>query len=870
MSRGLPSRLAAALLLTLLAPSPARLTLPAAAQSTATGPELSAALAGLEAAWTARDADAWVALWDAPDAATREREQFFVGSHFNAGSTSLQFDPARALPGGAVRLGARIVTISEPRGRVEQWLLRLEPRPGGWRIVARDPGGTVDGLLHLSLDPNGYRADGLRLVLEDFELEMREGTLYTSPQELGPTVLVFAGDGVVSVRPRPPAEREQLRAYSGEPQMVRKVKNVFMRLHPADLRRVLQPTRLEPDVAAPSRLAAALAWYERHVGRTFVLDAALPGAPWWLLPGLGDAVAVFDGPKGPLTYAINANEPESISLFDRERRRQICLYPGSGGTLDYSEDEGRQLDILHHDVEARFDPAAGTIEATAKVRMKLLAPSTSLRLRLDDSLAVRSVESDAGGRHLFFRVRNQNGLLVSLGGIAGQTGELTLTVRYGGPLVPASIEREALQLGPIPSGANSLEDEVVIEPIAVYTNRTLWHPQGGEDDYATGRFVVSAPRDRQVVMGGVRESQREVDGRHVTTFRQDLPARYFSLAVGRFVDVARRDAGGTTLEAQAVPRVRRSAQRALDDAAAIVDFFAREFGPAPYPRLGLAVIEGYTPGGHSPPGLVLLQERPLLMRNPLPDDPANFSDVPGFFLAHELAHQWWGHGVAGRNYRERWISEGLAQYAAALWVRHSLGEAAFRAVMGRMGRWALRHTERGPISLGHRLGHVQEDARIYRAIVYDKGALVLHTLRGLVGDDAFRAALQSLQRERRFQKIGTPDLRRALEAASGQELGAWFDAFVDGTAIPSLSWRFHGPSGQARARVEIATRDLPGDVPVRVTWNGAGGDGEHVVMLPREGGSLELPLTATPRRIDVNADWGVLADARKRSGRLLH
>ena len=114
--------------------------------------------------------------------------------------------------------------------------VKLAPREDGWRIVARDAAGTVDGLIHLSLDPKGYRADGLRLKLEDFELEMREGTIFSSPQAVGPTVLVFVGDGMLHFTPRPPAEREQLRAYSGQPQMVRKVRTAFVRLHPADLR----------------------------------------------------------------------------------------------------------------------------------------------------------------------------------------------------------------------------------------------------------------------------------------------------------------------------------------------------------------------------------------------------------------------------------------------------------------------------------------------------------------------------------------------------------------------------------------------------------------------------------------------------------
>src|SRR5205085_1322282 len=160
----------------------------------------------------------------------------------------------------------------------------------------------------------------------------------------------------------------------------------------------------------------------------------------------------------------------------------------------------------------------------------------------------------------------------------------------------------------------------------------------------------------------------------------------------------------------------------------MLSFYEELFGPAPYAVLNMAVIEGQTPGGHSPPGMVVLVRRPALLRRPLADDPAAFHSISGFFLAHELGHQWWGQGVAGENYRERWLSEGMAQYAAALWVRHRHGEDTFHDVLEKMGRWARRHSARGPIHLGQRLGHLDNDPQVFRAVAYDKGAYVLHML----------------------------------------------------------------------------------------------------------------------------------------------
>ena len=110
--------------------------------------------------------------------------------------------------------------------------------------------------------------------------------------------------------------------------------------------------------------------------------------------------------------------------------------------------------------------------------------------------------------------------------------------------------------------------------------------------------------------------------------------------------------------------------------------------------------------------------------------------------------------MAPANYRERWLSEAWAQYAAALWLRERLGERAFPAMMDRMARWAFRHDAAGPIHLGQRLGHLKQEPRDFRAVVYDKGAWVLHMLRGLVGDEAFFAGA-------RASSSGTATRRRA-------------------------------------------------------------------------------------------------------------
>src|SRR5205814_118404 len=85
-----------------------------------------------------------------------------------------------------------------------------------------------------------------------------------------------------------------------------------------------------------------------------------------------------------------------------------------------------------------------------------------------------------------------------------------------------------------------------------------------------------------------------------------------------------------------------------------------------------------------------------------------------------------------------------------------------------------------------------------------------------VGDDGFREALQVLQRDHRFGKIGSDDVRAALEAASGLDLRAYFAEWVYGTRVPELRLASRSRPAAEGYRTEITVHgsDLPGQVPL--------------------------------------------------------
>src|SRR5262245_10510906 len=100
------------------------LAAPAGARQ-ATPDDAQQVLGALAKAWEARDVDGYLALWRFARAEDRQEETEFVRARFDAEQATLSLQPPRAA-GGRLSVDARVVTISEPRGRAEEWVLGLE------------------------------------------------------------------------------------------------------------------------------------------------------------------------------------------------------------------------------------------------------------------------------------------------------------------------------------------------------------------------------------------------------------------------------------------------------------------------------------------------------------------------------------------------------------------------------------------------------------------------------------------------------------------------------------------------------------------------------------------------------------------------
>jgi aminopeptidase N len=196
----------------------------------------------------------------------------------------------------------------------------------------------------------------------------------------------------------------------------------------------------------------------------------------------------------------------------------------------------------------------------------------------------------------------------------------------------------------------------------------------------------------------------------------------------------------------------------------MLDFFVDRAGVA-YPDVAYSQALVATSGGQELAGLSHMSE--AYGRSVLADPTATS------LIAHELAHQWWGNLLTNRDWTHFWLNEGFATFMAACYKERARGRDAYLADVDawrqRVERLRSSGTDK-PLVFPDWNRPTADD----RAVVYQKGALVLHELRELLGDEPFWTAVRAYTRQHAGQSVTSPDLQRAFEASSGRNLSAFF------------------------------------------------------------------------------------------------
>jgi hypothetical protein len=797
-----------------------------------------------------------------------------------------------APPGDGYSLVVEFFIETPGKARILTTGMDMRRPPSGnlasWRFVGVEGLSFLDGLYKLRLDTaRPLSARNLQVTAEDLVLLLSEGTVYRVECDEGVTGLILLGRGQMTFSPAVAAERSQLRLFSGDDTLVTPFDAAFVRLNPSDYQNRVWAASLSP--AAPeARLARrAEKLLAENAPKSFSVDLQdLSTEEWYLLPPARDFLAEIDTRRfDMLSYSLTTENAEDVSVFRRKDRRTLALYPSVAKLAArgrfYTDDVLRDYDVLDYNVEAHVDPRRRTLQGRTRLSIRVRSTSLStLRLRLSESFTVSGVTSVEYGRLLYLRVRNQSTVLVNLPQTVPQDSDLTLIVTYGGEVSTQELDTDTVAVSPDAQDQTWLTD--TREPSLLLSNRSYWYPQNPVPDYATASIRIIVPSGYTCVASGhpaaAVESAVFQDGRIAREgqsygFRANQPLRYLAVVISRLVRIGEArvsidnpsDPGSgvdsISLAVAAHSSLRGRARETTKEAEAILRFYASLMGDAPYTSASVALLENDLPGGHSP-GYFAVINTPasIATASSWRGDPASFDSFPEFFLAHELAHQWWGQAIGWKNYHEQWISEGFAQYFAALFAQHALGERVFVDMLRQFRKWSIAESDQGPVHLGSRLGHVKSEPRVFRALVYNKAAGVLHMLRCLLGDEVFFRGVRRFYMDRRYQKAGTEDFERVMEAESGRVLDRFFERWIYGSSIPRI--RYGASVGEQDVRVRFEqTGNLVFDLPVTVSLTYA--DGRIVnVMVPVTEMVVErsIPIEDVVRRVQINLDGAALAE----------
>lgn len=486
-----------------------------------------------------------------------------------------------------------------------------------------------------------------------------------------------------------------------------------------------------------------------------------------------------------------------------------------------------RFEVVNYSIEAELFPSTHVLSAKARIDFMPTSDLTTMSFELHSNLRVESV-LDGTGKQLAFR---RDGLILTVDFVdLVQEGQLTsITVNYGGPLSSADGSPiENLKLAYIGNEGSYL----------LYPGR--WFPV---NEYGVNRFAatmrITVPSGETVVASGKPQAPIEQTGK--VTYVYEFGERSFpgTVIAGRFA-VQPGTTVGSNIALYMKPGHEHFASSYGEEAAKILGFFSEEFGPLPSGRLAIVEIEDGTVGGYTAPGLVAIASRGLS------------SPVNSRLLAQEISHLWWRCLVSPASRDDAYLDEGLATYSAAMYIESTAGENAFEDRMREIQVGALTHEETAPIAQASRLLEYTPE---YQSIVFQKGAMVFHMLRWVLGEGVFLDTMRTLTRNYAWKPISTDEFEQLAEKVSKQELTYFFAQWVYSTGVPQFkrTWAVYrtGDEYQVVGEVQQDIDIFRMPIEVRIYPEGRKPVNERVEMV---GTTADFTVTTPTRPLRVVVD----------------
>ncbi len=795
---------------------------------------------------------------------------------------------------------------------------------GIWALPVRaqeiaDPRALLDRLNNVVIDPSQiYVLRNAHLTRDRIKLFLDRGYVGFLTKVSGEiTGAIYAGSGEILLIPPSNVEKRNMAQFTQAPILEEQFDSVYLRFTDRTAQELLASAR-RPEADDPEAPPDFVGQWNPVVRS---LGAA--ASPRILMDILGDRSQPFfqarvNGVHLGL-FEVNDDEriPEAVSVGAVRREGDAiiadlwCSFPSQTSAARFGKLLQGPARVLSYALNTKIN-TDHTLEGQAKLRLESRSASDRvLTFELSRWLKVSGVKDEQGKDLVVFQnpsnedseaaARSNDWIEVVLPSSHPVGEKFELNFAYQGNVI-ADVGNGVLYVGA----------------------RGSWYPNCGLGTPADYDLIFHYPEDLRLVATGTRVEGSTSAGWKQSHWRCQGIYRVAGFNLGPYQS-AERTIGDTrvevfaTKEAEAALEKRHAAMQPLqpvgpmigrsardlplevmrrqappltpsdllesvaENAAGAVAYFEKLFGPFPYPQLSISQIPGNF--GQGWPGLVYLPTLEFLPRTTrielgLEGRSGDISNR--CFVAHEVAHQWWGNLLGWETYHDQWLSEGLASYAAALYLaRQKDGERQVHELLRTYKQDLLAKNKSGatvesdgPIWLGWRLSNsLHPDG--YSTIAYKKACWVLHMLRDVLagprtdGDQRFLDMLREFIAAHRGQTVSTEDFIRHVEKSMPREsdlehnhrLDWFFDEWVYGTGIPTYriesNVRKAGPQKyvvEGRIEQSDVGEDFEMLVPVVANY-----DGNKRVVLGRvvvgsSGGNFRFITAKKPGHVSIDED----------------
>jgi tetratricopeptide (TPR) repeat protein len=521
--------------------------------------------------------------------------------------------------------------------------------------------------------------------------------------------------------------------------------------------------------------------------------------------------------------------------------------------------EKARLRVDDYQIEAELEPHLHQITARAKVKFTALQDLSVAVFELHNDLRVTRVLDEKNQPLSAERVTQDSTVRVQLPAGLSKDASTTLTFEYEGQL-------ESGDNSPVPG----LKLAYIGDDTSYLFYAGRWFPVSG---YGLNRFTstisVTVPAHMLVIGSGTatvrdapasKKPNASVLPTKTFTFVSTKPSFPGSIVAGVFQEY-KSDEAGLDLHVFFKPTHQSLAPTYTTTSVQEFTYFITLYGLPPSQKLNVVELPGDTLPYLWAPEIAGLA-------GPSITEKTNYR-----LLADAIAHQWWGVSVSPATKDDWWLSDGFSRYSEAMYVENAAGAAGLEEAVKDMSVGALAY-DTVPLSSASKLDIFSTE---FQSLATDKGAMILHMLRWVMGEDKYNKTMREFAAEFAGKSASMDDFRAIAEKNYGEQLTWFFSQWLDSTGAPEFKVKYttyrlggnfakESQSKQERSPGFRVTGEISQDLdlfrmPVDLRIDTDGKTENQRVEVVGTTSPFSIETFGRPRRIAVDPDHHVLTNS---------